>query len=183
MGRLSHLQKTDWRLARFVALAAVLSIVCAPCFQPVYSASEDAPTVLATILSVLAGFLIAVMAIVADDRSLRGKTWKQDTYYLKSIRLQLKRHKFMFHLYLVVLVLIFICSMGLHWPSGVQLWAERVMLGLATFALLLSFALPSELTGRQLANLVSQINERRDRETGLEPKRKEPDDKTPVKDD
>ena len=137
--------KIDQSLVGYVLLAVVLAGLCAPIFQPVYATSKDAAVILATVLAILAGFLVAVMAIVADERTLRGKNWRQDTYYLQEASRQLTRHKLMFHMYLIVLVLIFVCSLNLPWAKVWQVWTERVMLFLATFSLLLSFRLPGEL--------------------------------------
>jgi predicted ABC-type exoprotein transport system permease subunit len=159
-------KKINYSLVTYVALAALLALLCAPIFQPVYVKSKDAAVILATVLAILAGFLVAVMAIVADERTLRGKNWRQDTYYLQEADRQLTRHKLMFHLYLIVLVLIFVISLDLPWPASWQIWTERVMLFLATFSLLLSFRLPGELTSRQISQLRRMIDDRRTRDSG-----------------
>ena len=153
--------KRDNGLVIYISLTAVLSVLSAPYLQVWYHNSRDAATILATVLSILAGFLIAVMTIVADDRSLRGKNWRQDTYYLETIQRQLLRHKFMFNLYLIVLVLIFLASLDLPWEPHYQAWTERVLLGLAVFSLSLSFRLPGEVTTRHIRELKRLIQDRR----------------------
>ncbi len=154
-------KKVNCSLLRYVALSLVLAGISAPYLQPWYHASKDAATILATVLSILAGFLIAVMAIVADERSLRGKNWRQDTYYLGEVKRQLLRHRLMFHLYLAVLVLIFLGSLGISWDPSVRWAVEWAVMFLGVFALLLSFRLPGELTTRQLTQLQQLLDARR----------------------
>ena len=154
-------EKYNCALVRYVALSTMLSVPSAYVFQPRYHDNSDAATILATVLSILAGFLIAVMAIVSDERALRGKNWRQDTFYMGEVRRQLVRHRMMFYLYLGVLVLIFIGSLKLEWWNWCQVWCERSMLFLAMMALLLSFRLPGELTTRQMDLLQNLIAARK----------------------
>ena len=88
---------------RKVLLAVLYSLIAAFFawqFQEKYHNNSNALTVLVTVFSILAGFLIAVMAIVGNERALRGKNWRQDTFYLVQIRRDLKRHAALFYLYL-----------------------------------------------------------------------------------
>ena len=153
--------RVNWSLVRFVGLALVLAALCGWVLQPWYHGSKDAPNILATILSILAGFLVAVMAIVGDERTLRGKNWRQDTFYLGEVRRQLLRHRVMFYLYLGVLILIFLCSLSNDWPAGAQVAIERLVVFSSVFALLLSFRLPGELTTRQVDLLQRLIDAKR----------------------
>lgn len=153
--------RVNWSLVRYVGLAMVLSALCGYAFQPWYHVSSDAPSILATILSILAGFLVAVMAIVGDERTLRGKNWRQDTFYLGEVRRQLLRHRVMFYLYLGVLLLIFVGSLSSTWATSAQIAIERLVVFSAVFALLLSFRLPGELTTRQLDLLQRLIDGKR----------------------
>jgi hypothetical protein len=151
----------NWSLVRYVGLALALAALCGWFLQPWYHGSKDAPSILATILSILAGFLVAVMAIVGDERTLRGKNWRQDTFYLGEVRRQLLRHRVMFYLYLSVLILIFLCSLSNDWPARIQAGIERLVVFASVFALLLSFRLPGELTTRQVDLLQRMIDARR----------------------
>src|SRR5574337_1653524 len=91
----------------------VVSALAAWFLQPSYHNNANAIMVAATVFSVLAGFLIAVIAITADERSLRGHNWRQDVVYLELIRTDVRRHRNLFVLYLLVLLLVFVGSMDL----------------------------------------------------------------------
>lgn len=132
--------------------------------QPSYHGNANAITVAATVFSVLAGFLIAVIAITADERSLRGRNWRQDVAYLELIRGDVRRQRNLFVLYLLVLLLVFVGSMDLPWPAFAQVWLERVLLFLAICALLVSFRIPGYLMRRHIARLEELIRERQQRE-------------------
>lgn len=133
--------------------------------QPRYHSNGNALTVLTTIFSIMAGFLIAVMAIVSDDRVLRGPTWRHDTAHLEFVKRDLLRHRMMFSLYLSVLCLAFVGAMSVPQGSELATWLERVLLFLACFAMLWSFRLPSYLARRHLSRLDQLLKERRDNET------------------
>lgn len=152
------------KIATSIAICAV-SGVAAWFFQPSYHGNANAITVAATVFSVLAGFLIAVLAITADERSLRGRNWRQDVGYLELIRGDVRRQRNLFVLYLSVLLLVFVGSMDLPWPAFAQAWLERVLLFLAVCALLVSFRIPNYLMRRHIARLEELIRERQQRET------------------
>lgn len=142
----------------------VVAGVAAWFLQPSYHGNANAITVAATIFSVLAGFLIAVIAITADERSLRGRNWRQDVAYLELIRGDVRRQRNLFVLYLLVLLLVFVGSMDLPWPAFAQVWLERALLFLAVCALLVSFRIPGYLMRRHLARLEELIRERQQHE-------------------
>lgn len=141
-------------------------------FQSKYHGNANALTVLVTVFSILAGFLVAVMAIVGSDRALRGRTWKQDTFYLVQVKRELRRHAVLFYLYLLILALAFLASLDLAWPCIVQTSVEYFLLFLACLAMLLSFALPGQLTRRHISDLETVIKARREQEIS---RRKTPD--------
>lgn len=152
------------KIAITVAICAV-SALAAWFLQPSYHNNANAIMVAATVFSVLAGFLIAVIAITADERSLRGRNWRQDVAYLELIRGDVRRQRNLFVLYLLVLLLVFVGSMDLPWPVFAQVWLERVLLFLAVCALLVSFRIPGYLMRRHIARLEDLIRERQQRET------------------
>ncbi|MGJ7462294.1 hypothetical protein ACR80S_14445 [Halomonas sp. MA07-2] len=134
--------------------------------QPWYHRSEDATSVLVTVFSILAGFLAAVMAIVANDRVLRGRNWRQDTYYLAEVRRELLRHSVTFYIYLAVLVLAFFTSISSTWPVWAQRWTEHSLLFFATLGIFHSFQLPRILSRKHVTAIEKEIRQRRERETG-----------------
>lgn len=154
--------RLSWRRVVFFGLYIVVATFFACQFQAKYHNNDNALTVLVTVFSILAGFLIAVMAIVGNERALRGRDWRQDTFYLIQIRRDLRRHAVLFYLYLLILALAFLASLGLPWPDPIQVGVEGFLLFLACMAMLLSFALPRQLTRRHIADLESIIKARQD---------------------
>ncbi|MDT4863696.1 hypothetical protein FQZ97_984140 [compost metagenome] len=162
---------------RKVLLAGLYTLIAAFFawqFQARYHDNSNALTVLVTAFSILAGFLIAVMAIVGNERALRGRNWRQDTFYLVQVRRELKRHAALFYLYLTILAMAFLASLNLAWPRTIQVGVEGVLLFLACLAMLLSFSLPGQLTRRHIKDLEAVIRARQDEEirqsTQVEPK-------------
>jgi uncharacterized membrane protein len=150
---------------RKVLLAVLYSLIAAFFawqFQEKYHNNSNALTVLVTVFSILAGFLIAVMAIVGNERALRGKNWRQDTFYLVQIRRDLKRHAALFYLYLAILALAFLASLNLSWHSYIQIGIECFLLFLACLAMLFSFSLPGQLTKRHIKDLETVIRARQE---------------------
>jgi MFS family permease len=133
-------------------------------FCGIYGASwlkddKDALTNILTFFAVLAGFLVAVIALVADDRGLRGSSWRAKHYNAKIIRRRLLRHRMLFSLYLLACFLAFLASLKLpiseqHWS-----WLNGSTLCVAVFAFLLSFSLPHNLSAEYLKRVNSAIEE------------------------
>lgn len=150
----------------YIVTCIVVSVFFAWQFQPKYHNNSNALSVLVTVFSILAGFLVAVMAIVGSERALKGRNWRQDTFYLLQVKQDLQKHAALFYLYLFVLALSFLASLKLGWPSLIQTSVECVLLFLACLAMLLSFSLPGQLTRRHVSDLESAIKARREKETG-----------------
>lgn len=158
--------KISWR-----KLVTAVVVVCGAgfagwFFQPSYHGNDEALASLVSIFSILAGFLAAIIAVVANDRALKGRTWRQDTFYLDKVKKELKKHQLLFYMYLITLTLAFICQLKLAWGWDLQIWLERILLFFATLAMSMSFALPVRLTKRQVEDLEKVIKEREQRETG-----------------
>ena len=159
-------RKTSWQKVTYIVTCIVASVFFAWQFQPKYHDNSNALSVLVTVFSILAGFLVAVMAIVGSERALKGRNWRQDTFYLLHVKQDLQKHSALFYLYLLVLALSFLAALDLGWPKLVQTGVEGILLFLACLAMLLSFSLPGQLTRRHVSDLESAIKSRRDREAG-----------------
>lgn len=152
----------DWSFARYLAICFVSALALAPLLQPAYHGKADAMTALVTVFTVLAGFMLAVMALAADGRNLRRRDWRQDTYFLKEIRDRLARYRMMFHLYLLVPALAILTFVAPEWGESVQRYAEVFVLFLAIFAFLWSFRIPGEITSAHVRQLQAAIKEQRE---------------------
>ena len=147
----------------------VISVVASGFFaylaQPKYHDNANAILVVVTVFSVLAGFLVTVMAILADERSLRGSNWKQDAVYFALIKKDLRRHRDMFYLYLLVLSIAFIASLNFKDACEIwQTWVERAVVFFGSLAMVWSFRLPGSIMRQHLENLDRKIKERRQKD-------------------
>ncbi len=158
-------QKISWRKALFSLGSVVVSALVAYFFHAKYHNNSNALTILTTVFSILAGFLIAVFAIVADERALRGKSWKSNVADLEMIRRELRSHRRLFSLYLVVLTLAFIVALDFGWPLKLQERIEYVLVFLASMAMIWSFRLPGYLMARHMDALDRVIESRRSEQT------------------
>lgn len=161
----SLLREVAWGRVGYGALSVLAAFVLTPYLLPWYHDNTNARSVLVTVFSILAGFLVAVMAIVADDRALSGRNWRQDTFLLRSVRSQLIRHRWLFQLYLMILVLCFVDALRPCWSMSFEIWSERLTLFLSIIGVALSFSLPNQLTRRHLDRLKGAIRDRRDRDS------------------
>lgn len=154
--------KIDWNRLTYGILSFVLAALLAYVLQPKFHDNKDALAILVNVFAILAGFLIAIMALV-DSRTLQGRSWKEDTIYLETARRDLLRHRTMFKLYLLVLIVGFFIQVKPDWPSVVMV-AEYGLLFFGMWALLMSLRLPTALTAKQLKSLEDAIRKRKTEE-------------------
>ncbi len=163
-----------WKIARVAASIAVATLF-AWLAQPGYHDNPNAMQIVATVFSVLAGFLVNVMVMSSDERALRGSNIRQDMVYLELLRRDLRRHRNMFVLCLVVLMCAFTASLTKtpqhsEPPEYWRLWAERAVIFFGTLALLWSFRLPGYLMRRHLGLLSRRLDERHGNTSNPSPK-------------
>lgn len=93
----------------------------------------------------------------------RGRTWRSDEVRRSNVYQRLVRHKWLFIIYLLVLGLVFVTTIVANrFPEDVAvLRLERIYLGLATLAFILSLMLPSRLLNLQLARFDELVESRR----------------------
>jgi len=151
-------------LSVYLSICAISAAFLSFAFRSSFHGNEAAANVLVTIFSVLAGFMIAVIAIAGDGAVLRRRDWRQDTFFLNEARKQLTRYRIMFHIYLIVPALVFLAQLELDWYAGTQAAVEYALLFLAAFALLWSFSLPGEMTQAYVRKLKQAIEDQRQQE-------------------
>ncbi|AQU83244.1 MULTISPECIES: hypothetical protein [unclassified Halomonas] len=159
MAKIVELLKKPAAMKRIGGLLAslVISFVAAWLLQPKFHDNSGAMSTLVTVFSILAGFLIAVIALVADERALVGKSSRHDKFYLVQIKNELIGHRYLFYTYLFILGLAFIVSLKIDWPNCYQKYSELALLTLACHALLRSFFLPGCLSRKYLEILEKNI--------------------------
>lgn len=118
--------------------------------QPLIHNNAQAINIIVTVFSVLAGFLVAIMTIIGEPGSLLGKSWRVYEINRKNVFTRLVRQKWLFYLYLTTLGVIFVASLVKTVSPELTIWLERIYLGGATMAFILSLGLPAALLNIQL---------------------------------
>jgi hypothetical protein len=151
----------DWGKILYFAIAAAAGIASGWCGQPLIHHNEQAVTVIVTVFSILAGFLVAITTILSDPGPVVRRSWRTMELHRDNIVRRISRQKWLFVLYLITLGLILAStSIDRIWPCAV-VWLERIYLGMAVAAFLISLSLPWSLTRIQLDRYDEQIADKR----------------------
>src|SRR5690554_5018442 len=131
--------------------------------QPLIHENQEAISVIVNVFSILAGFLVTIMTLLGEPAIFRGHTWRADAVKRGNIFRRLVRHKWLFILYLLVLGMIFVSTLiTKSFPDhAAVVWIERVYLGMATLAFILSLTLPSRLMSLQIARFDEMVELRK----------------------
>ena len=129
--------------------------------QPLIHNNQDAINVIVTVFSVLAGFLVAIITLIGDPKSLPSGSWQKARIGSDLTYNRLVRHKWLFNLYLSALALVFISMLIKEKLTNVQDYIEYSYLFVSIAAFLLSFRLPSSLMTIQKERIEHEITERR----------------------
>ncbi|USE70855.1 hypothetical protein CTT31_17695 [Pseudoalteromonas maricaloris] len=132
--------------------------------QPLIHGNQDAINVIVTVFSILAGFLVAVITLIGDPKSLPAGGWQVARLGSDLTYNRLIRHKWLFKAYLITLFLIFISIVIKNKYPAVRLVLEYTYMFFATISCVLSFKLPSALIELQQERIEHEITERRKRE-------------------
>ena len=159
----------DFAKIRLGVLAAILSLLASYLGQPLIHGNEQAVDVIVTVFSVLAGFLVAIIAIVGDPVLLPPGTWRAAELERGKLNRRLIRHKWLFTLYLITLGLVFFALLLKDKDPNVVLWLERGFLFFGVFAFVLSLALPGSLMKVQRERIDAVIEHRRKEDSVHEP--------------
>lgn len=123
--------------------------------------NDRAVNVIVVAFSILAGFLVAIMTIVGDPTLFVRRSWRVHEHARDAIYRQLMRQRWLFMLYLTTLSAIFVQSLiPVKWGEASK-WIERIYLGLAIAAFVISFRLPGTLMRIQMARHDVAIDSRR----------------------
>jgi len=134
------------------------------CGQPLIHGNDNALGVIVTVFSILAGFLVAIIAIIGDPLILSPGSWRIAEKYRQTAHNRLVRHKWLFLLYLMTLGFIFVTMLIPATLVNTVIWFERIYLFFASIAFILSLRLPGSLMKLQEERMDSIIESRRLRE-------------------
>lgn len=132
--------------------------------QPLIHGNQDAINVIVTVFSILAGFLVAVITLVGDPKSLPAGSWQMARLGSDLTYNRLIRHKWLFKSYLITLFLIFLSIVIKGKFDLIQCVLEYAYMFFSTISCILSFKLPSALIELQQERIEHEIAERRKNE-------------------
>jgi hypothetical protein len=149
--------------------ALIASLLVARYCQPLIHGNEAAINIIVTVFSILAGFLVAIIAVVGDPALLPPGNWRVAELEREKLDRRLTRHKALFMSYLITLGLVFLSLLAAKSVPSLGHWLERIFLFLGTLAFLYSLKLPGALIETQRERIDLVIEQRRSEE-GIAPK-------------
>jgi hypothetical protein len=152
--------------ALYIIGCFVVGALCAYVASPFIVKNDAAINIFVTVYSVLAGVLIAVIAVLGDPALLPAGSWQTAEAHRDSIDKRLIRYTWLFGLYLVTVAAIFVSTLLRDAPDDVvgvdaKEWMNLIYLWLGISAFLLSLALPKMLMEIQRARVDAEIGDRR----------------------
>lgn len=157
----------DWSKIRFFAYAVLLSCEGAFLAKPLMLGNSEALSVIVTAYSILAGFLVGIITMIGDPKSIPSGSWQVARLSSDIIYRRLKRHRFLFTAYLATIGLIFLSFLLKKSHSDVNDVVEYLYLFLAIFCFLYSLKLPATLMQLQEERIEEEIKARR-RQEGIQ---------------
>ena len=126
--------------------------------QPYAHDNSDVVTTVVTVMTVLAGFMIAIITVVGDPAMIPDGSWRSVRGRREAIEAKILRHSYLFLLYLVTIAFIFAGAIVKKIPDK-KIWdwvpiaIDMAYLFFGSTAFLLSFGLPFSLKKIQLERL------------------------------
>jgi hypothetical protein len=146
---------------RYAIVVVLIGGVGAYFGKPLISGNQDAINVIVTVFSILAGFLVALITLIGDPKSLPPGGWQVARLGCDRVYNRLTRQKWLFYIYLIALALIFLSMLLKKESPKLNLITEYAYLFFSIMAFILSFKLPSTLMELQKERVEHEIEERR----------------------
>lgn len=153
----------------FILLCMVAGGVSAYYGQPYARENTDLVSIIVTVITVFAGFLIAIITIIGDPVMIPNGSWRLAEGGRDRMEQRLYQHVALFSFYLITIALLFvgvILDKALAKGSVWSIWIERGYIFFGVTSFLLTFALPITLLDLQRARYDSET-ERRRRAAGI----------------
>lgn len=164
-------RRLAWGRIAFILAGVGLFVVLLRLGPPPAGQNSDfALRILANALSILAGFLIAVIVMLGDPRSLYRGSWRIASAHRREIRRALNRTAYLFCAYLAVIALVFVASLLDAYALAAidprlaiidPRWMKHIALSSGVMVLFWSFALPLVILKAQLDRLDEEVEDRK----------------------
>lgn len=159
-------------------MRAILIIGCLLCSgaaayfgQPLLHDNTEAVLVIITVMTVFAGFLVAIITVLGDPAMIPDGSWRIAEGHREQLETRLSRYLWLFVCYLIAIALLFVGVLLAKAPDAtvapiVNLWIERGYLFSGVASFLFTLGLPHSLWKLQLGRLDAETRRRR-KEAGL----------------
>ena len=149
----------DYRRVLFFLGVVIVSSFAGYTGQPLISGNDEAMSIITDVFAILAGFLMTVLTLLIEPKPT-ARIWREAAATKQNFVNRLVRYKWLFMLYLIVLGIGFYITLadGKSSPN-VLLWVERIYLGGACMAFIISLTLPSQLMSLQVNRYNEMIEE------------------------
>ena len=149
----------------------VLSWIMAYYGQQYVMGNSDAILILVTVITVFAGFLVAIIAVLGDPSLIPSRSWRAVENRRESVEVELIRHTWLFVFYLVSIGALFVGAVAKGAPSSVvsdavKIWMTRIYMFFGIASFLFTFGLANSLLKYQMARHDAEEDRRR-REAGI----------------
>jgi hypothetical protein len=151
----------------FILICLVCSFIATQLICPLIGNSEEIISILITVITVFAGFLVAIVTILGDPSSIPRGSWRVAENKREKYELSIKRHQLIFIVYLVAIAGLFVGAV-VH-GSGKDVVSDeikgriqKIYLFLSVFSFFLTFSLPFGLGRLQIERIDAEIERRRD---------------------
>ena len=163
----------------FLIAVLVISFCFSMLFQPFLN--QESLDVLVSIYSILAGFLIGVIALIGDPSSLPSGSWRIAEGAVGNIFRKLRSTKYLLQVYMLMLFFVFLYKLiaspeaievikslsykvdFLPYFCRIKIFMEKIILFLSFIAFFYSFALPNHLFNIQKKRVEQEIESRREK--------------------
>ena len=149
------------RKVAFLTFSIAVSIAFSKVGQPLIHGNQSAVDVIVTVFSILAGFLVAIIAIIGDPTSIPKGSWRVAEVKMPSIEDRINKQKWLFTGYLITLGLIFASLLATKANSQISAILEHIYLFLSSLAFIYSLKLPGFLSRIQRERVNEEIEARR----------------------
>lgn len=153
-------------IAKVIFLLSCLSAggVAAYFLQPFIHDNSDATSAIVTIMTVFAGFLIAIITIIGDPSMIPDGSWRTAEMHYDGIERRILIHLWLFAFYLFGIGTLFLgilIQSDDDVPCTIIIWIERTYLFFFVSSFLFTFALPASLWRLQMRRVDAEIARRR----------------------
>lgn len=161
---MSSEQKPSKERIELIIAHCLWAALLAYLLRPFIHGNQDAINVIVTVFSVMAGFVVAIITVLGDPKSLPSGSWRRAQLSSTRTYNRLVRQKLLFKCYLIALTLIFLSVLIKDTSPTLQLWIEYIYLFFSVLAFAASFYLPSALIALQQERIDYEIEERKEKE-------------------